>query len=405
MKLPQTGPFKTKTGRRNIMISLVSYVIVVAITVRGLIQYPELIVILSILLGAFLLTMVFERFAVRRLRVLGTIYLGVQTSLMIGLYFAAPIADYWAILLMPSIIFAMRYFRLKVGIAWVVVFTVTMSVMIIYTEGASYALEYIVMYVAAYLLIASYSLMLKQTEAAGRESEALLAQLTETNLKLKEYAGRAEELAVFAERNRLARELHDSVTQTIFSMTLITRTALILQEKNPGQVTGKLEQLQELAGTALGEMRGLIFQLMPSPASEEGLIPVLRKHFDGLLVQSGLRVVLDLQADDLPLPPDFQQELFRIIQEALNNIVKHAQVQTASISIEQAESGLTVTISDKGAGFDTADVNRDGFHFGLENIHSRAETLGGRIDIRSAKGEGTDVIITIPAAEAGKKHE
>jgi signal transduction histidine kinase len=159
----------------------------------------------------------------------------------------------------------------------------------------------------------------------GDLNEALQQRLKE----LQEYATQAEELAAVQERNRLARELHDSLTQTIFSMTLTAETARILLERDPSQSAPHLTLLQELAQSALSEMRALIQQLRPSPVEEGGLVSALQQHLAALERREGLKVSLQVEGEG-QLLRDQEEGLFRIVQEALNNVVKHAQTSGLS---------------------------------------------------------------------------
>jgi signal transduction histidine kinase len=384
-------------SRESLIVSGVGYLIYIAIAVRGLIEYPAVRAPLTVLLSAFLVVILSELLLSDAKHRVIHCYLGVQAGIVIALYFVAPGADYWAITLLPANILAMRAFSRRLGFVWVGIYTVVISVMLIYGHGMPDALNYISVYLAAYLLLSSYSLTLKKTEEARSQSQALLKQV-------RSYANQVQELAVVEERNRLARELHDSVTQTIFSMTLITKSALILQDREPGKVREKLVNLQELSQNALQEMRELISQLRPLSIADDGLYPVLRRHFEGLLKRDNLRV--EFRGDDgtqLPIAPGKQQELFRVIQEALNNVVKHAGTKDAAVDLRQTAGGIALEIEDAGEGFDTTLVAPGPAHFGLSSMAERVEELGGSIDVISAPGKGTRVRVAIPVDQVGNK--
>jgi len=153
---------------------------------------------------------------------------------------------------------------------------------------------------------------------------------------LQAYAAQVEELTSVEERNRLDRELHDSVTQTIFSMTLTSESARIFLERDPAKAAVQLDRLQSLSKDALAEMRYLISQLRPKTVAEEGLIPALRRHIAERQDQDGLSVSLYLEGNDDGeghLPPDTEKALFRIVQDALNNVVKHAETDRAEVTL------------------------------------------------------------------------
>ena len=219
---------KPTIHQRNILAIIVSYLIVGAVAVSNIVAYPVTRKAMIPLLIVFIALMFIKSWIIKLPRWVSVVYLLVQVALMIWLFFVEPSADRTALLLLPSCIFVMRQYDQTIGWIWIGIFMIAMAVMMFYGRG-NYAPELIVIYIAAYILVGSYALMLKQTQHAQRESQILFEQL-------RDYADRAEELTSINERNRLARELRDSVTQTIFSMTLITRSTLILQERDPERV-------------------------------------------------------------------------------------------------------------------------------------------------------------------------
>lgn len=213
----------------------------------------------------------------------------------------------------------------------------------------------------------------------------------------------AAELAASEERAHLARELHDSVTQALFSMTLQSRSLELLVERDPAQVPGKLAELRELQREALAEMRALIFELRPGNLREHGLVPALRTHAAALSGRIGLPIVVDAGFGDERLSPDIEEALYRIAQEALHNIVKHAGARQAQVEIARGADGIRIRVQDDGHGFDPGAVP-DG-HLGLAGMRARAERLGGEFLISSEVGRGTTVEAVVPEAsgrEAGQ---
>lgn len=384
---------------KNFLGEVVSYLMVTAVSIRGLAAYPDVRLQIAGLLALFIILTLAEPLFRRRSGWGQPLFLIGQIGVMVGLFILTPEGDFWAIMLLPACVYVMRHFRQIVAWIWIGIFSVTMSVTLIFSLGFVNALEFIFIYVAAYLLIGSYALLLKQTEAAQEESQRLLQQLQESNAQLQDYVTQVEELTAIKERNRLARELHDAVTQSIFSMTLITRSALILQERDPEQVGGKLQQLQELAQNALQEMRGLIYQLRTLSVEEDGLFPVLQTFISGVNGQNNLHLTLDSEPESLPLAPAQQQELYRIIQEAVNNIVKHAQADHATIRITVMDTAVAVTVSDDGVGFDPTRLNNDRTHIGLDSMRERADELGGTLTVNAQPGVGTEVEVVVPITD------
>lgn len=206
---------------------------------------------------------------------------------------------------------------------------------------------------------------------------------------------RAQEAAVLEERNRLARELHDSVTQQLFSMTLTSQAARAHLEKNPQRAAAQLERLQETATAALAEMRALIFQLRPPALRDQGLVAALQQHAALLSRREGLRVELSVAGDER-YARGIEQPLYRIVQEALNNVVKHANANSVRVLLEFGPERVRVRVIDDGQGFDVeAPTTGSGRHLGLISMRERAAEIEGTMDLRSAIGGGTEVIVTV----------
>ena len=229
------------------------------------------------------------------------------------------------------------------------------------------------------------------------QSLAHQAAIAIENARLYE---QAQQLAVVEERNRLARELHDSVTQSLFSMTLTAQAANTLLERDPQQAAPQLVRLQELAQGALAEMRSLIFQLRPTAVEGEGLVPALRKHVAALKSREGLEVELRVEGERR-LPREQERALFRIAQEALNNVVKHARTGKALVELRMGDEEVSLLVEDHGIGFDPSSVKPDGRSMGLVTMRERAELMGGTFEIGSQPGEGTRarVVVQGPTSE------
>jgi signal transduction histidine kinase len=198
----------------------------------------------------------------------------------------------------------------------------------------------------------------------------------------------AQQLAVLEERQRLARELHDSVSQALYGIALGARTASALLERNPAQVAEPLNYVLSLAEAGLDEMRALIFELRPESLETEGLVAALSKQATALHARNRTIVNTDF-CDEPNLPFDVKEAFYRISQEAMNNTMKHARATQVDLSLKCANGFLTLTISDNGAGFDT-DTPYPG-HLGLKSMRERIAHLGGTLQITSVPGQGTRV--------------
>lgn len=209
---------------------------------------------------------------------------------------------------------------------------------------------------------------------------------------------KAQSVAVLEERNRLARELHDSVTQQLFSMTLTSQAARAQLERNPVRAAAQLERLQETATAALAEMRALIFQLRPPALRDQGLVAALQQHAQMVSRREGIVVSLNVVGDER-LARGIEQPLYRIVQEALNNVVKHANARNVQLTLEFGNERVRVRVVDDGQGFDIGDApTGNGHHLGVLSMRERASEIGGTMELRSALGSGTEVLVTVPRA-------
>jgi signal transduction histidine kinase len=201
------------------------------------------------------------------------------------------------------------------------------------------------------------------------------------------------------ERNRLARELHDSVTQSLYSVTLLNQASLTLWERDPGKSRERLERAVELAQGALAEMRALIFELRPMALQEEGLISALRKHLTALKTREQLNTELVVQGEERRLPNPVEEAAFRITQESLNNVSKHAQATHVTVTLTFKPKALQIVTEDDGVGF-TPQAKGKTRTLGMSSMRERAEAIRGTIKVDSAPGRGTRVITTLPVPSA-----
>ena len=226
--------------------------------------------------------------------------------------------------------------------------------------------------------------------AADQELIELLAShaaIAITNSRLHE---RNRELSVLSERNRLALELHDAVSQKLFGLVLSAETAATLLERDAPAAREQVIKLQELAREALDELRSLIFELRPPELQRDGLCGALRKHVDVLRRVQPTPVELD---GDLELEGDAERdgEIFRIAQEALQNALRHAQASRVVVSLRGDDGHIVLDVVDDGIGFDPDAIEVRSRRLGLTSMEERARRLGARLEVHSATGEGTTV--------------
>ncbi len=200
----------------------------------------------------------------------------------------------------------------------------------------------------------------------------------------------AQQVATLEERQRLARELHDSVTQSLYGVTLYAEAAArLLAVGDEELASDHLREVRQTAQEALREMRLLIFELRPPVLEQEGLVAALETRLEAVEGRSGLETKFDVEGE-IRLPPDIEEGLYRIAQEALNNALKHAEAQCITVYLCQDKQAAVLEVNDDGIGFDTATSRQQG-GMGLTGMEERATRLGARLTVESRPGEGTSI--------------
>jgi signal transduction histidine kinase len=217
--------------------------------------------------------------------------------------------------------------------------------------------------------------------------------------RLQEHERRMQSLAVVEERERLAREMHDGLAQSLGYLLLKVRSAAeLMGSPSSPRAAAALAEAEKITAEAFREVRQSIFGLRTMVTRSLGLVPTLAEYLHDFSQQSG--VAVDLRLGDegrFRLSPDQEVQLIRIIQEALANVWKHAEARHASVSLEATPEGLEVTIADDGCGFDPAEVRARGRGcFGLQTMEERAAAVGGALRVESAPGKGTRVVAHFP---------
>jgi two-component system nitrate/nitrite sensor histidine kinase NarX len=219
-------------------------------------------------------------------------------------------------------------------------------------------------------------------------SVANQAAITLVNAELYEHA---QALAVLEERQKLARNLHDAINQSLFSAGLIAEVLPRLWEREPEEARRSLEDLRRLTRGALAEMRSLLVELRPSALTDTDLGDLLRLLGNAFTGRTNVPVTVTVSGEGT-LPAEAQIVLYRICQEALNNIAKHAKASAVEIDVRHDPGTLELHIRDDGRGFDSSEETPPG-HYGLSMMRERAETVGARLTVVSQPGHGTELVV------------
>ena len=233
-------------------------------------------------------------------------------------------------------------------------------------------------------LAASFNRMTSELKHRTRELSQTSAELQIKDAQVK--------VAALEERQRLARELHDSVSQALYGIALGARTAQAQLERDPAKLAEPLDYILSLADAGLSEMRALIFELRPESLQNEGLVAALTKQAAAIHARYKLNVVTDFGKEpDISL--DAKEALYRIAQEAMQNIAKHAHATRVDLTMKEQNHHLVLKIRDNGKGFDP---NREfPGHLGMKTMPERAAQIGGEFHIQSQPGAGTVITVTI----------
>ena len=216
------------------------------------------------------------------------------------------------------------------------------------------------------------------------------AAIAITNARLYEAS---RELSVVSERNRLALELHDVVSQKLFSVVLTAEAAATLLDRDPAAARVRLERVGTLARESLDELRSLIDELRPPELERDGLAAALRKHVEVLAPLHGAEIGADL--DEIPAEPERDRQVLRVAQEALNNALRHAAATRVELALHTRDGGLELEVADDGIGFDPDDPELRARRLGLTSMEERAARAGGTLEIESVAGRGTRVRLRV----------
>jgi signal transduction histidine kinase len=224
----------------------------------------------------------------------------------------------------------------------------------------------------------------------------VLLRARSSSVELAHLYKNAREQATFDERQRLARELHDTVSQMIFSASVLAQTLPQIQKKDPQRAQQQLEEVVQLNRSALSEMRSLLFELRPSNLMRMSLEDLYNQLAIAVRGHRPINIGITVEVSE-PLPEDVHLGLYRIVQEAFNNIVKHSEATEASVSLSVKDGQLVLEIRDNGRGFDT---DKAASGFGLEGMKERVSLMNATLQVSSQPGKGTFITVTQPIPTA-----
>jgi signal transduction histidine kinase len=366
--------------RPSRLFDLAVYLTLVVLVAVSLIVFPDTLVRVMIvaLCSVFGIVHGFGYYAIRTPRH-AAIYFTIQTLLLLGLVMLARTSDVFGLLFFTLGIQAVLMLGSRTAIACVVLFY------LIDTGGAlvyrgSEGIVNVLFNAAVFVLTFVFANSLRQTELARDQNQQLLEELRTAQRQV-------QDLAVAEERNRLARELHDSVKQQVFATIMQLGAARVLLERDPPAARLHLIEAEQLAQQSGAELSLLIHELRPIALGDKGLAEAIQSYAADWSRQS--KIAADVRTRGAgALAPAAEHALVRVTQEALANVARHSHATAVTLELELADDAATLKIADNGRGFDTSAASRG---VGLDSMRERLEALGGRLWVESAPGIGTTI--------------
>ena len=325
------------------------------------------------------------------------LYLALQTSVVASLLMLRPGSLMLPMLFCVLSVTTPLSLSLRAAALWIITFalinTFNFAYVIQWDEGWLVSLPYTV----GYIFVGTAAYSLARASAAQRRSEALLAELQTTYQQLQEYAGRVEELAVSQERNRLAREMHDALGHRLTVSAVQLEGAERLIPHEPTRAARMVNTVRREVVEALAELRRTVATLRTPLDADLSLPAALARLVTGFEDATGVKVTWLLPDELPPLPDAYRLAFYRVAQEALTNVQRHAQAQQVWLELALENGAITLLVKDDGQGF-VPETNPTGF--GLRGLRERAVHLSGEFHLEANPGSGTQICFHLPLPQA-----
>ena len=387
----QTRPFS-----RTALFDLAAYVTIGAVAAVGILDIPYLLyrwtaMLMLILIGVLISRTITSGEGLDRGQV--QLSLALQTLLVGGLLAFTPGSSVFVILFYLLSAQAMLTNSFKVGVLWLGIFSLFTAVNFFYAEGWPGGIGDLLLMMAGYFFFGVVANSLYRAARAQHASEILLNELNLANQQLRENARQVERLAVVEERNRMAREMHDTVGHRLTVAAVQLEGAQRLIPNNPERAAQIVGTVREQVREALNELRQTVARLREPLESELELLPSIRHLADAFADATSLEVHLSLP-DAIPeVSGPIHQALYRTTQEALTNIQRHAQANQAWLKLVLDENRLVLSISDDGHGYPQTEQPGG---FGLIGLRERAGLLGGKLTLGTRPEGGAQLTLSLP---------
>jgi len=374
------------------MVVFVTDLIYIAVIARAIgwnYETTPISIEIWILLAIFGVILFSERVLTHRFPLYPRVYILVQSALAITMFYRAPMLDFLGMLLLPLCFQAVQFFHTPLGFVWIGVLILALSGMMIIGPEWSAGLTTIVTGAGTGFLMGSFAYLITRTEQRQGENQRMFGDLQQAYRQLKDSAAQAEALAAETERHRLVRELHDSLTQTLFSMNLAVQSAQLSINDDPSTAEEHLARLQNLTRNAASEVQALLGRAPHWRLARGGLVAAIQQLAEERQAQDGLQITIEATGER-DLPELVKGNLYRIAQEALNNIARHADIKQALVRLCLADPIASLEIIDHGSGFDPASPQPAG-GIGMIGMAERAREIDWKLEILSCPGKGTHI--------------
>ena len=365
------------------------YLTLVVLMLAGLIGFPDVLVRMVSVVCCIAFGLVHWRGYYSILSPChATIYFAIQTLPLIVLVVVTGTSDIWGLLFFILGFQAVLALPNRIAIGWLIVLYLIQSGAALWF-GGPFRIIAVLFNIAVFCLTYVFAHALRQAEITRRQNEQLIEELRVAQRQL-------HDLAVADERNRLARDLHDSVKQQVFATTMQLGAARVLLERNPQEAKGHLVEAEQLAQQAGAELSLLIHELRPVALGDKSLADALQAYSADWSRQTGIAAQMQAQGE-CRLPPTTEHALLRVAQEALANVARHSEATAVTIDLTFAADAVTLHIADNGHGFDLTTTRKG---VGLDSMRERIESLGGRFEVESRIGGGTTVLVQCGGSNA-----
>jgi signal transduction histidine kinase len=382
---------------RNRLLEIPVILAIVAVTVAGLIdlQDPSERVFAAILLAAFAIVL-FSPFPRWRTKLLIHVRLAILSMLTAALMTTHPGWNFFPILFFLLAPMALIDLPVKTGLVWIGVFTLITAAAFYLVDGLV-GLALLLPFASGYVFFGIFGWMMVESERNRVRSDQLLAELQAAHLQLQDYTARVEELTIAQERNRIAREMHDTLGHRLTIAAVQLEGAQRLIPSDPNRAAAILGTVREQVKEGLGELRRTVAMLRASVEEDLPLDKALVRLVDQVEQATALKIHLSLEDCPANLSQAQSLALYRAAQECLTNIQRHAKASEAWLQLTAAEGIIHLLISDNGVGFSPGEEPSG---FGLAGLKERAALQGGEFHVDPRPGGGTQVSFSIPQVTA-----